>query len=203
MRISSAAVYAALAAAAASPSASAFTARTAFVARTSSSPRTSLQQSTSAASTDSETATEEQKKKTKKDERLRMMKSKQFYRKGFKDSREKVEKDMGEQFESSIVKDLRTSNYVMEKDGVKVYLAKVRWFFNSLVGCGFVDGWLDYKRRDAFCGQIVNTGGACSERKKRNGRWRYGLGLLRSAPMGRRIITSIRPLKQPCPDCQG
>jgi hypothetical protein len=63
---------------------------------------------------------------SKKDERLRMMKSKQFYRKGFKEVRESVEQTMQEQFKSNIVDDLKSNNYVMERDNVKVYLAKVR-----------------------------------------------------------------------------
>lgn len=80
----------------------------------------SLQQSTSS------TTTEEQRKATKKDERLRMMKSKNFHRQGFKDVRTDVESTMQEQFQSTVVKDLRESNFLMERDGVKVYLAKVR-----------------------------------------------------------------------------
>jgi hypothetical protein len=63
--------------------------------------------------------------RTKKDERLRMMKSDRFHRKGFKEVREGVENAMVQQYQSPIVKDLKTSNYLLEKDGVKVYLAKV------------------------------------------------------------------------------
>ena len=63
---------------------------------------------------------------TKKEERLRFMQSDRFYRKGFKEVREAVEDVMGEQFKSSTVNELKSSNYVMERDGVKVYLAKVR-----------------------------------------------------------------------------
>jgi hypothetical protein len=62
---------------------------------------------------------------TKKAERLRFMKSEQFHRKGFKEVRDKVEATMGEQFESTLVKDLKSSNYVVERDGVRVHLAKV------------------------------------------------------------------------------
>lgn len=80
----------------------------------------------STATPESATATDEEKRATKKDERLRMMKSEQFHRKGFKEVRDSVESTMQQQFQSSIVKDLRESNYLMEKDGVKVYLAKVR-----------------------------------------------------------------------------
>lgn len=65
-------------------------------------------------------------KVTKKDDRLRFMKSGQFYRQGFKEVRESVEGVMSEQFKSSTVDELKASNYVMERDGVKVYLAKVR-----------------------------------------------------------------------------
>ncbi|GAX12375.1 4-hydroxy-3-methylbut-2-en-1-yl diphosphate reductase [Fistulifera solaris] len=61
---------------------------------------------------------------SKKEERLRMMKSPQFYRQGFKEVREGVEKSMEEQFKGEIVQQLRESNYIMERDGVKVYLAK-------------------------------------------------------------------------------
>lgn len=64
-------------------------------------------------------------KKFKKDDRLRMMKNPQFYRNGFKEVRPDAEKKLNDEYMSDIVKDLRTSNYVMEKDGVKVYLAKV------------------------------------------------------------------------------
>lgn len=53
-----------------------------------------------------------------------MMKSDQFFRKGFKEVRGAVEETMGSQFKSEVVDNLKTSNYVMERDGVKVYLAK-------------------------------------------------------------------------------
>jgi 4-hydroxy-3-methylbut-2-enyl diphosphate reductase len=65
---------------------------------------------------------------SKKEERLRFMKSEQFHRKGFKDAREKVESDMEQQFKSTIVQELRSNNFVIERDGVKVHLAKVRSF---------------------------------------------------------------------------
>jgi 4-hydroxy-3-methylbut-2-enyl diphosphate reductase len=73
----------------------------------------------------SETGTEVPEKLSKKQERLRMMESDRFFRKGFKDTREASEKTMNEQFQSPIVNDLKTNNYVMERDGVKVFLAKV------------------------------------------------------------------------------
>ena len=53
------------------------------------------------------------------------MKSKQFHRQGFKEVRQKVEGTMSEQFKSELVEQFKQSNYVIEKDGVKVYLAKV------------------------------------------------------------------------------
>ena len=81
--------------------------------------------STSLAST---TDSPPEKKKTKKEKRLGMFKSENFHRKGFKDVREDVESRMGEQFESDLVKDMKTNQFIVEKDGVKVHLAKVRFF---------------------------------------------------------------------------
>jgi 4-hydroxy-3-methylbut-2-enyl diphosphate reductase len=62
----------------------------------------------------------------KKEDRLNFMKSEQFHRRGFKEVREKVEKDIETQFQSSLVNDLKESNYVIENKeaNVKVYLAK-------------------------------------------------------------------------------
>lgn len=68
--------------------------------------------------------TEEEKPITKKAGRLGFFKSEQFHRKGFKEVREDVEETIKTQYESSLVDDLKSSNYVIEKDGVKVYLAK-------------------------------------------------------------------------------
>jgi hypothetical protein len=84
----------------------------------------SLHQSTTPAEV--ETADEQQRKSTKKDERLRMMKSDQFHRMGFKEVRQEVEGRMQQEFQSQLVGELKSNNYVMERDGVKVYLAKVR-----------------------------------------------------------------------------
>jgi 4-hydroxy-3-methylbut-2-en-1-yl diphosphate reductase len=67
----------------------------------------------------------EKRKATKKEKRLEYMQSDKFYRKGFKEVRESVENVMGSQFKSSTVDELKSSNYMMERDGVKVYLAKV------------------------------------------------------------------------------
>ena len=63
-------------------------------------------------------------KPTKKEKRLEYMKSPSFYRQGFKDVRPSVEKSMQEQFKSPLVDELKSNNFVLEKDGVKVYLAK-------------------------------------------------------------------------------
>nr|AYV97154.1 hydroxymethylbutenyl diphosphate reductase [Haslea ostrearia] len=82
--------------------------------------RTSLEMSTTA--DDAVDAAEQ--KKNKKQERLRMMGSEQFHRRGFKEVREDVEETMNGQFKSSLVDDLRTNNFVIERDGVKVHLAK-------------------------------------------------------------------------------
>jgi len=71
-----------------------------------------------------EEATTEKQTQTKKAKRLEYMKTDQFHRKGFKDVREKVDKNMGEQFKSSLVDELKGNNFVIEKDGVKVHLAK-------------------------------------------------------------------------------
>lgn len=69
-------------------------------------------------------STAEERSTSKKDARLTFMKSDQFHRKGFKEVRENVEGTIKDQFQSSLVDDLKASNYVVEKEGVKVYLAK-------------------------------------------------------------------------------
>jgi 4-hydroxy-3-methylbut-2-enyl diphosphate reductase len=76
-------------------------------------------------STTEDAAAVSEKIPSKKEDRLRFMKNKQFYRKGFKEVRDDVEKTMQEQFKSELVDDLKESNYVIERNGVKVYLAKV------------------------------------------------------------------------------
>ncbi|KAL3774448.1 hypothetical protein ACHAWO_004515 [Cyclotella atomus] len=64
------------------------------------------------------------KKTTKKEKRLQYMKSPSFYRQGFKDVRPSVEKSMEAQFKSPLVDELKSSNFVIEKEGVTVHLAK-------------------------------------------------------------------------------
>jgi len=61
---------------------------------------------------------------TKKIERRNIMKSPSFFRAGFKEQREEVEGIMENQFKSNLVDDLRSNEFVIERDGVKVHLAK-------------------------------------------------------------------------------
>ena len=70
------------------------------------------------------TETEDVEKKiSKKQKRLNMMKSDQFYRNGFKAERTAVEEVMDQQFKSTVVDELKENNYVIEREGVKVHLA--------------------------------------------------------------------------------
>lgn len=73
------------------------------------------------ATTDS---TEEKQNKSKKENRLDFMKNPSFHRRGFKDVRDNVEQAMQDQYQSSVVNDMKQSNFVLERDGVKVHLAK-------------------------------------------------------------------------------
>eukprot|EP00579_Thalassiosira_antarctica_P003710 CAMPEP_0201906224 /NCGR_PEP_ID=MMETSP0902-20130614/56910_1 /ASSEMBLY_ACC=CAM_ASM_000551 /TAXON_ID=420261 /ORGANISM="Thalassiosira antarctica, Strain CCMP982" /LENGTH=463 /DNA_ID=CAMNT_0048440353 /DNA_START=247 /DNA_END=1638 /DNA_ORIENTATION=+ len=61
---------------------------------------------------------------TKKAKRLSYMKTPTFHRRGFKEVRDSVEKSMGEQFESTLVDELKSSEFMIKKDGVTVHLAK-------------------------------------------------------------------------------
>jgi 4-hydroxy-3-methylbut-2-en-1-yl diphosphate reductase len=61
----------------------------------------------------------------KKEDRIRFMNSEKFHRRGFKDVRDKVEAEVGTTYQSDLVGDIKSNNYVVEKDGVKIYLAKV------------------------------------------------------------------------------
>ena len=69
-------------------------------------------------------ATAKRRTTSKKQDRLRFTKSPQYHRKGFIDVRPKVEDTMEAQYKSDLVKDLKTNNYLVKKDGVKIYLAK-------------------------------------------------------------------------------
>uniref|UniRef100_A0A7S4MR40 4-hydroxy-3-methylbut-2-enyl diphosphate reductase n=1 Tax=Odontella aurita TaxID=265563 RepID=A0A7S4MR40_9STRA len=82
---------------------------------------TRLHSTTEEAAADSET---EARKPRKKDERLRMMKSPQFYRKGFKEVRDSVEDSMEQEYQSELVDEMKGDKYVMKRDGVTVHLAK-------------------------------------------------------------------------------
>jgi len=55
---------------------------------------------------------------------LEFMKNPQFHRRGFKDVRGKVEETMENEYKADLVEDLKSNNYLLEKDGVKMYLAK-------------------------------------------------------------------------------
>ena len=148
MKFSSSAVLSAVLFA---PGAAAFTASLPSVGPStrSTSTRPLIRQSGALFSTAEETeVTEEQeRRRTKKDERLRMMKSDRFYRKGFKEVREDVESVMEEQFQSELVDDLKGNNYVIEREGVKVHLAKVRLRYS-----GRKEG-----RKGNICWSLVGT----------------------------------------------
>jgi len=61
---------------------------------------------------------------SKKQNRLKFMKNPSFHRRGFKDVRDEVKKGMDESFNSVLVDDLKETEFIMERDGVTVYLAK-------------------------------------------------------------------------------
>lgn len=71
-----------------------------------------------------ETTETEEQKASKKADRLRFMKNPSFHRRGFKEVRKDVEQDVGDQYNSDLVNDLKESKYIMERDGVTVHLAK-------------------------------------------------------------------------------
>ena len=73
----------------------------------------------------STTEAEGTKKRTKKEDRLQFMKNEQFHRRGFKEVRDKVENTITEQYESEVVGELKSNNFLIEREGVKVHLAKV------------------------------------------------------------------------------
>ena len=61
----------------------------------------------------------------KKEDRLGFMKNPQYHRRGFKEQRNKVEEEMLGTYKADLVEDFKkTTNYMIEKDGVKMYLAK-------------------------------------------------------------------------------
>lgn len=62
----------------------------------------------------------------KKAERLEFTRNPQYHRRGFKDVRPDVEAEMASTYKSDLVESFKTkdSNYMVEKQGVKMYLAK-------------------------------------------------------------------------------
>ena len=64
------------------------------------------------------------KSQSKKNDRLEFMKNPQYHRRGFTDVRPKIEEKMEDDYTSELVEDLKSNNYLVEKDGVKMYLAK-------------------------------------------------------------------------------
>ena len=81
-------------------------------------------QSRTPSSTKLFSSTSEETKNSKKNDRLAFMKSPQYHRRGFTDVRPKVEEKMEEDYTSELVEDLKSNNYLVEKEGVKMYLAK-------------------------------------------------------------------------------
>jgi 4-hydroxy-3-methylbut-2-enyl diphosphate reductase len=77
----------------------------------------------SATTETSEPEAEAEPQQSKKQKRLKMMKSDQFYRNGFKEVRTSVEEVMEDQFKSDVVDELKTNEFVMQRDGVRVHLA--------------------------------------------------------------------------------
>lgn len=77
-----------------------------------------------ASTTELFSSTSEKQTQSKKNDRLGFMKSPQYHRRGFTDVRPKVEEKMEEDYTSELVEDLKSNNYLVEKDGVKMYLAK-------------------------------------------------------------------------------
>jgi len=71
----------------------------------------------------SETTQEETARVSKKQKRLEFMKSPQFHRNGFKEIRSEVEGTMNQQFKSSVVDEMKSNQFVMDREGVKVHLA--------------------------------------------------------------------------------
>lgn len=97
-------------------SVTAFSSHNAFI-------RSSIRPSESVELRMSETTEEEKKELSKKGKRLKFMKSDQFYRTGFKDERKQVKEDMDSQFQSTIVDELKTNEFVIDREGVRVHLA--------------------------------------------------------------------------------
>jgi 4-hydroxy-3-methylbut-2-enyl diphosphate reductase len=65
-----------------------------------------------------------EKVRRKKEDRLGFMKNPQYHRKGFLDVRPKVADTMGEHYTADLVENLKSNNYMVERDGVTTSLAK-------------------------------------------------------------------------------
>jgi 4-hydroxy-3-methylbut-2-enyl diphosphate reductase len=118
MRISSSALFLTLAASASS-SALAFAPQRTFLRTAGTESNFNLAM---APGSDATTADEDV-KVSKKNQRLKFMKSDQFYRNGFKEVRSEVEDTMEGQFKSTLVDDMKTNDFIVEREGVKVHLA--------------------------------------------------------------------------------
>jgi len=60
----------------------------------------------------------------KKDRRRKIMASPSFFRNGFKEQRQSVEEVMAKEYQSELVKDLKSNNFILERNNVRVHLAK-------------------------------------------------------------------------------
>jgi len=60
----------------------------------------------------------------KKARRRKIMESTSFYRRGFKEQRVGVEEMMAQEYESDLVKEFKSSNFLVERNNVSVHLAK-------------------------------------------------------------------------------
>mmetsp|Transcript_24424 Transcript_24424/g.35027 ORF Transcript_24424/g.35027 Transcript_24424/m.35027 type:complete len:464 (+) Transcript_24424:178-1569(+) len=83
-----------------------------------------LSMSTSSSTEDQQTSSSSYSKGMKKQERRRIMASDSFHRMGFKEVRPQAAETMKKEYQSELVADMKTSNFVMERDGVRVHLAK-------------------------------------------------------------------------------
>ena len=92
-------------------------------------PTTTASSSTSLFSSTTEQApkpTPSNKMSAKKADRLDFTRNPQYHRRGFKDVRPDVEAEMATTYKSELVESFKTkdANYMVEKQGVKIYLAK-------------------------------------------------------------------------------
>ena len=67
----------------------------------------------------------QRKQVNKKKERWNIARSPKYHKSGFKEFREKVDERMERDYKAPLVESIRSSNNVLEKDGVRVHLAEV------------------------------------------------------------------------------